>query len=109
VDFKLRRQPAAATPESLEAEYGLQLRAYALAASRLLGVRAVEVAIALPQTGVVCKWPYEAGAFPEIESDLVKRIGEVRAVERPVALASLAGCGECIVCRRLAAAAATRA
>jgi ATP-dependent helicase/nuclease subunit A len=109
VDFKLPRQPGRATRESLESEYGLQLRAYALAAARLLGADAVRAAIALPEAGVFFEWPYDAAELPQIERELVERIGQVRGAERRAALASLTGCGECVVCRSLPAAAATGA
>jgi ATP-dependent helicase/nuclease subunit A len=109
VDFKLPRQASTTTRESLDAEYGLQLRAYALAASRLLGAGAVTAAIALPEASVLFEWRYDARDFPGIERELVECIGQVRAVQRPVALASLTGCGKCVVCRSLAAAAPTRA
>jgi len=111
-EFKLPHDPAGATRESLEPAYGFQLRAYALAAAKLLGAGAVRAAIVLPETGASFEWKYEADAFSRIESDLVERIGTITAattaLDRHEVFFAGPSCGRCVVCRSGAAVSATR-
>ena len=99
VDFKLPGDPGKVTRGSLEAGYGLQLGAYALAASRLLGAEVVRAAIVLPETQKVFEWKYGAEEFQRVEGELVERIQEINAAERSGAFGPEYGCGECAVCR----------
>jgi ATP-dependent exoDNAse (exonuclease V) beta subunit len=108
VDFKVPGDPQKVTRESQEADYGLQLRAYALAASRLLGAEVVRAAIVLPETRKQFEWEYGAEEFRQVEGELVERIRGIIEAEQRDAFGPEYGCGECAVCRGQCAGAVTR-
>jgi len=108
VDFKVPGDPRKVTRESLEVDYGLQLGAYALAASRLLGAAVVRAAIVLPETRKQFEWTYGAEEFRQVEGELVEHIQEIIAAERLGAFGLEHACGECAVCRGQRAGGVTR-
>ncbi len=108
VDFKLPREPHKATRESLDEKYGLQLRAYSLAVSRLLETDVVRAAIVLPETKASFEWKYGPDDLARIERELVERIAAITVTDLPELFRSGPCCGRCIVCRTMPAATATR-
>jgi ATP-dependent helicase/nuclease subunit A len=104
VDFKLPARPEQATRDLLELSYGIQLRAYALAVSRLLGAERVRTAIVLPETGASFEWEYGADDWAQIEHELVERIAAITTADADDLLRSGPGCGHCIACRTMSAA-----
>ncbi len=109
VDFKLPREPQTTTQDSLERAYGLQLRAYALAVSRLLGQPRVRAAVVLPETCARFEWDYDADALARAEHELVERVAALARTDLADVFRSGQGCGECVVCRAMPVARATRA
>jgi len=108
VDFKVPGDPQKATRKSLKEDYGLQLRAYALAASRLLGAEVVRAAIVLPETRKQFEWEYGTEEFRQVEGELVEQVQEIIDAEQSNAFGPEHACGECAVCRGQRTAGVTR-
>jgi hypothetical protein len=109
LDFKLPRDPARVTAPALEREYGLQLQAYALAASRLLGAEAVRTTVVLPELGRSFEWDYNAGDIAVIAATLAKLAAAVARIDIEAPSFTTSACGVCAACRMMPDLAFTRA
>ncbi|MBN1919012.1 MAG: UvrD-helicase domain-containing protein [Verrucomicrobia bacterium] len=99
VDFKTPADPKAAEQASLDDAYGLQMRVYALAASRLLKTEAARTMIVLPETARAFEWRYGPADLRKIEADLAHRLEEVCAFNLAKRLETVSPCGRCPACR----------
>ena len=100
VDLKMPATPATATATMLDAEYGLQLRLYALAASRLLQSKAARAMIVLPETAQAFEWRYGPAELKQIEADVAPRLDELRDFDLAKRLKTVPACGRCPACQR---------